>query len=73
MELEEIRKLHQTYLDAHRAAGSTLLTYQTPCCGHETTTAAIGDGEPHDSTAVCLGCGQLYWRVITDDDVRVSL
>lgn len=70
--LAERRQRHQEYLDRNRAAGKALLTYQTPCCGYRQTTVAAEPGEKWDSAAVCLGCGSLYWRVITDDCVEVS-
>lgn len=69
--LSERRERHKEYLVMNRAAGKTLLTYQTPCCGHRQTTVAAEPGEEWDSAAVCLGCGSLYWRVITDEQVEV--
>ncbi|WP_429056652.1 hypothetical protein [Aeromonas veronii] len=71
LHLVEVRQRHQEYLAHHRAVGGKLLSYQTPCCGHQQETAAAGSGEKWDSAAVCLGCGSLYWRVITDDRVEV--
>lgn len=71
MTLDERRQHHQEYLARHRASGSKLLTYQTPCCGYRQTTVAAEPGETWDSAAVCLGCGSLYWRVITDEQVEV--
>lgn len=38
--LSERRERHKEYLVMNRAAGKTLLTYQTPCCGHRQTTVA---------------------------------
>lgn len=72
LSLSERRQRHQEYLDSNRAAGNKLLAYQTPCCGHRSTTVAAPDGELVESTAICLGCGSLYWRLITDDKVRVQ-
>ncbi len=72
MRLVDIRQRHQEYLDHHRATGGKLLSYQTPCCGNRQETAAADPGEKWDSAAVCLGCGSLYWRVITDEQVGVQ-
>lgn len=71
LRLVDVRQRHQEYLAHHRAAGSKLLSYQTPCCGHQQETAAAESDEKWDSAAVCLGCGSLYWRVITDERVEV--
>ncbi|MGL4886257.1 MAG: hypothetical protein ACRC4V_07930 [Aeromonas veronii] len=70
--LSERRQRHQEYLDLNRAAGNALLSYQTPCCGHRSTTVAAADDDVYDSAAVCLGCGSLYWRVITNEQVEVK-
>ena len=72
LDLASRRQRHHAYLEHHRAAGSKLLVYQTPCCGHQQETVAADSGDKWDSAAICLRCGTQYWRVITDERVEVS-
>lgn len=63
--LAQLASAHVRYIEALKADGKRILSFDSPCCGKPIETLAPARGRTFDSIALCQHCGATYYKVVT--------
>ena len=70
---KKLQQQHQTYIASVKADGGKILTFPAPCCGQDIETPAAPEGDTFNTLAVCINCGESYFRNVSNTSVEAHL